>query len=181
MAYQPTFRASGEPNGDAGSSDTTTSFDLGTPAPFLGGNDGDSGGPNGGIGGAEFDPDIHIGRDKLNADGSYRRKRGRKSGATAARSRSKADNQASIDGLTRVLSILHVGLASVSKTPELVLQDDEATMLAASTARVLEEFDIRPDPKIEAIIGLVTACGIVYGPRVYMITERKKREREDKD
>jgi hypothetical protein len=69
-----------------------------------------------------------------------------------------------------------VGIAAATKTPEMVLQDAEASNLAAATANVLEEFDIRPDPKIEAVIGLVTAASMIYGPRIYLITERKKRE-----
>lgn len=80
-----------------------------------------------------------------------------------------------------MLAIVHMGLASATKTPELKLEDEEAEALAKSTAVVLEEFDIRPDPKIEAIIGLVTTAGMIYGPRVYLIAERKKQEKRDKD
>ena len=152
-------------------------------ATFLGGSDGDSGG-NGerDANGDRFDPAIHVSPDKRNADGSYRKKRGRKANNfTASRSRSKASNQASIEGLTRMLAIVHIGLASATKTPELKLEDEEAEALAKSTAVVLEEFDIRPDPKIEAIIGLVTTAGMIYGPRVYLITERKKRERNNRE
>jgi len=57
-----------------------------------------------------------------------------------------------------------------------VLEDGEAENLAKATATVLTEFDIRPDPKVEAVIGLVTAAGLIYGPRIYLITERKKEE-----
>jgi hypothetical protein len=73
-----------------------------------------------------------------------------------------------------------MGLAGVTKTPELKLEDDEATSLAAATANVLEEFDIRPDPKIEAVIGLVTVSSMIYGPRIYMIAERRKSEKKTK-
>lgn len=153
-------------------------------ATFLGGSNGSgSGGSERDANGDKFDPAIHIDPDRRNADGSYRKKRGRKSGnsTSSPRSRSKANNQASIDGLTRMLAIIHIGLASATRTPELRLEDEEAEALAKSTAVVLEEFDIRPDPKIEAIIGLVTTAGMIYGPRVYLITERKKRERANKD
>lgn len=73
--------------------------------------------------------------------------------------------------------LVHVGIASATKTPELALAEDEATTLARASARVLEEFDIRPDPKIEAVIGLVIASASVYGPKVYFIRERLKVER----
>lgn len=169
-------------SGDAGGEDTDAN-DIGTSAGFLiGDNGGSSGDSERDANGDRFDANVHISPDKRNADGSYRKKRGRKSGnTTTTRSRSKANNQASIEGLTRMLAIIHLGLSSATKTPELKLEDEEAEALAKSTAMVLEEFDIRPDPKIEAIVGLVTTAGMIYGPRVYLITERKKRERNNRD
>jgi hypothetical protein len=62
----------------------------------------------------------------------------------------------------------------------LALDNSEAENLAKATATVLTEFDIRPDPKVEAVIGLVTAAGLIYGPRVYLITERKKQETQER-
>lgn len=53
-------------------------------------------------------------------------------------------------------------------------------MLANATANVLEQFDLKPDPKIQAVIGLVMAAGTVYGPRVYMIQARKAQEKREK-
>ena len=175
MAYEPTFGTSGDIDGVSGGLDdiaATGSF-LGGRIDIGGGDSGDGSGDNSGDG---FDPDIHQGRDKRNADGSYTRKRKRRSNSATGGGRKKADNQAGIDGLTRMLAIIHLGISSVTKTPELKLDDQEAEALAKSTAAVLEEFDIRPDPKIEAIIGLITTAGMIYGPRVYMISERKKSE-----
>lgn len=158
---------------DAGGGSNEPENGAGTAAPFLGGNVG-----AGDFGGEQFDPDIHSGPDKRNADGSYRKKRGRKPNSAASGGNRKANNQVGIEGLTRVLTIIHVGIASVTKTPEIALDDKEAESLAAATANVLTEFDIRPDPKIEAVIGLVTVAGMIYGPRIYLIKERKKAERE---
>jgi len=140
------------------------------------------GNDSGGTGSDEFDASIHAGRDKRNADGSYRKKRGRKTGGNNSSSgtRTKAQNTASVEGLTRILAILHVGLAAATKTPELALDDSEVENLAKATATVLTEFDIRPDPKVEAVIGLVTAAGLIYGPRVYLITERKRLEAQER-
>lgn len=177
MAYKPFGDGSSGIEGN----DSNANTDIGASAPFLldngdGSGDG-SGGSSGDARGDKFDPTIHVGRDKLNADGSYRRKRGRRANSATSGSGRKANNQASIEGLTRMLAIVHIGLASATKTPELRLEDAEAEALAKSTAVVLEEFDIRPDPKIEAIVGLVTTAGMIYGPRVYLIAERKKREK----
>jgi hypothetical protein len=152
-------------------------------APFLAGNDGSGGDTD--ANGERFNPAIHSGRDKLNADGSYRKKRGRKagsgagtgSGSVGSKGSRKADSAASVESLARVLAVLHVGIATATKTPEMVLDDSEASLLANATANVLEQFDIRPDPKIEAIIGLIMAAGSIYGPRMYLISERKKADK----
>lgn len=185
MAYEPFSLGTGNTDAQSGSgfADDTDPTGLGTGATFLGGSGDDSGGSSGDVGGDDtvYDPERHVGPDKRNADGTYRRKRRRKSGNSAApRSRTKADHQASLEGLTRILSIMHIGIATATKMPEMVLEEDEAKNLAAATATVLSEFDIRPDPKIEAIIGLVTAAGMIYGPRVYLITDRKKKEAANK-
>lgn len=50
-------------------------------------------------------------------------------------------------------------------------------MLANASANVLEQFDLKPDPKTQAIVGLIIAAGTVYGPRAYMITARKAQEK----
>lgn len=146
-------------------------------APFLSLGSGNSGSDSGSGSDERFDPSIHVDPGKRNADGSYRRKRGRKAGSSSG-SKRQANNSASVETLSRILAIVHLGIASASKTPELNLDQGEADSLAMATANVLEQFDIRPDPRIEAIVGLVTTAGIVYGPKIYLIRERKKEERE---
>lgn len=184
MAYTPFDLGTGTTDGESatGFADDTSPV-TGTDASFLG-NGGSDGSPGGSGGGDDFtyDPERHAGPDKRNADGSYRKKRGRKPGGNSAttRSRSKADHQASLEGLTRILSIIHIGVATATKTPEMALEEEEAKTLAAATATVLQEFDIRPDPKVEAIVGLITAAGMIYGPRAYLISERKKEEKKRK-
>jgi len=78
------------------------------------------------------------------------------------------------------LVIVHTGLASAVKTPELVIDEQEGGMLAGPLVDVLDQFDIKPDPKIEACIALVTACCAVYGPRIYTISNRTKREAKER-
>jgi hypothetical protein len=155
-----TFKPSADDIGDA----------LGSVAPDFGSSDNGDG----------FDPAIHIGRDKRNADGSYRRKRERNANGGNSGSRnprkSSAENKASVETLSRILAIVHTALAGVTKAPELELEEKEAESLAGATANVLSQFNIAPDPKIEAIVGLVTVAGMIYGPRVYLIRERLKAE-----
>lgn len=172
----------------SGSGDETSS--VGERAGFLSfgtssGNASGSGANRGSGGdvdsaGTRFDPSIHSGPDKLNRDGTFRKKRGRKAGTGSGANRGKAsDYSASLDAFTGMLAIVHVGLAGVTKTPELVLEEDEAKSLAMASANVLEQFDITPDPRVTAVLGLVTTCGMIYGPRVYLIRERKKEERSN--
>lgn len=75
-----------------------------------------------------------------------------------------------------MLLLVHAGLSAATKTPELELDEKEATSLASGITGVLDQFDIRPDPKIEAMIALVMVGASIYGPRVYLIRERLKAE-----
>lgn len=52
-------------------------------------------------------------------------------------------------------------------------------MLAKASANLLEQFDIAPDPKTQAIIGVVMACGAVYGPRFMAYKIRKAQEEKE--
>lgn len=133
----------------------------------IGGSDGD------------FDPAIHVGRDKRNNDGSYTRKRGRKAGSGSGGSGSsrKASNLADATAtLSRTFLMLHLGISAATKTPEMALDQSEADLLAEATVNVLREFDIKPDPKVEAVFGLIIAAGTVYGPRFYLVKMRQKTE-----
>ncbi len=74
-----------------------------------------------------------------------------------------------------------MGIANITGTPELMIDQEEGKLLAQATANLLEQFDLKPDPKIQAVIGLVMAAGTVYGPRAYMIRVRKAQEAKEKN
>jgi hypothetical protein len=76
--------------------------------------------------------------------------------------------------------MLHLGIAGATKTPEMALDEDESKLLANATVNLLSEFDIRPDPKVEAAFGLIIAAGSVYGPRFYLINKRRAEEKAAK-
>lgn len=146
--------------------------------------DSGSGGNSGGSGEPDefrFDPERHVSPDKQNADGSFTRKRGRKpNGGTSTRSgsRKKGSNSASVEAVSRMLGMVHLGLAASTKTPELMLEDAEAMALSTAILNVADQFDFRPDPKIEVTIGLIITAATIYGPRAYNIRERLKKEKE---
>ncbi len=80
-----------------------------------------------------------------------------------------------------MLGIVHVGIATVSKCPEFELDDKESEKLAESVTIVLREFDVSPDPKVTAVVGLLTTCGSIYYPRYYLIKERRSEELKQKE
>lgn len=122
---------------------------------------------------------------KLKLNGEPARKRGRKSGSTnGTRSAGSASNsqnlKTAIDQLSNMIGFVHIGIANVAKCPEMLLAPQECQALAMATANVMEQFDIRPDPKVTAIVGLLTTAGTIYLPRTYLIQKRRAEERTNK-
>lgn len=149
----------------------------------LDGSGGGNSGGSGGSGSEQFDPAIHVSPDKRNADGSYTRKRGRKAGSGSNRNRSQkaaADLGTSIEALSKTLVILHTGIAGITGVPEIAIDASEGDILANASANVLAQFDIAPDPKTQAIIGMIMACGAVYAPRVVVYRMRKAQEEKER-
>lgn len=178
------FDVNAATNNDNGGNDGDNASGLASvaqPAGFIAGFGNE---PSRDSAGNEFDPAIHSGLDKRNADGTFRRKRGRKSGSGGPAQSKRGNNSTSVNSLASVLLVLHMGIASATKTPELALDESEANSLAQATANVLNEFDIQPNPKVEAIIALGIVAGSIYGPRAYVINERikgrKNNESSDK-
>lgn len=60
------------------------------------------------------------------------------------------------------------------------LSEGEAQSLARATASLMDEMEIRPNPVVTKTITLITVAGTVYGPRIYLIGERRKEERKEK-
>lgn len=165
---------------EAGDNGDTSVID---PTSIDGSGSGDSGGSFGSGNGEQFDPSIHVSPDKRNRDGSYTRKRGRKAGGSNSNTQSKKTNDlsASIEQLSKVIMLAHTGLAVATKCPEFELDKEESDYIAKSSANVLEQFDITPDPKTQAIIGLIIALGTVYAPRYMLISMRVKAEKRNKE
>lgn len=174
--YIPTFNT----GGNAEPADSLTS--LASEPGFLAGNSGGNSERSGGNSGADdgFDPTIHVSRDKRNADGSYTKKRGRRSnGGSNSASGKKANNSVGVDALTETLLIIHAGVASLSGISEIALERDDSERLSQATVNVLNEFDITPSPKAQAIIGLIATAGMIYGPKYYLYRTRIKEEKEN--
>lgn len=126
------------------------------------------------------------------ADGvTPKRKRGRKPGsqgstASAAPKSKPAKTDAArgaiaTEMLAAQFQILNTGIAFLTKFEDFALDETEAMQMAEATANVMAQFDYVPDPKIAAVLGLVTTTGMIYGPRVYLyrkwLAERQAENR----
>ena len=102
-----------------------------------------------------------------------RKRRGRPPGSTN-RSRTEAAKAFPVDAWAKTLIMVHAGAAAFMQFPEFALEKDEADLLATSMRDVAIAYDIVPDPKTQALIGMVMAIGTVYGPRAYLALHRKQ-------
>lgn len=72
---------------------------------------------------------------------------------------------------------VHFGLSIVVKAKELELTQDEARAYAESVAMVARHYDVGASAKTLDWFNLLTTMGSIYGLRVMMIAERRRRER----
>lgn len=131
--------------------------------------------------GNEFDPERHSHPDTRNADGTFRRKKGRKAGSTnKSKAHIHSDIKASAEMLTKGLLVFHTTLAAMTNTPELILDEAEASGLSESGLTLMSLYDIKPDPKVEAALLFAGNIGLVYGSRIFAIRARKAQEAAEK-
>ena len=147
-------------------------FDFGSDA-TGGGNGGDSG--QGGSGG-NFDPAAPLG---YKADGTPRKRRGRKPGSAAGIGGQKASRVPAVDAIAGTLYSIH-GLLAAAVAPELMLSEDEANKLAKATAQVAEVSNWDIDPRALAWSNLTMTAIAIYGPRALHIYARVQYERRRK-
>lgn len=106
-----------------------------------------------------------------------KRKRGRPRGSKN-RISEKAALSVNTDAITAILLSGHAMLAGITKTPELVLDEREASAISDSAAKVASFYDVTADPKIVAWANLAMILGMVYGTRFVAVSMRKKNERK---
>jgi hypothetical protein len=153
------------------------------PASLAPGGAGADAGSGGADGSDDFERD-NAGNIVRNKDGSPRRKRGRRGsggggGSSATRKASNKDDlKRSIDALSNMLLISHMGISGAINVPELALEKDDADLLANGIVPVLDQFDFTPDPRFVAVFGMFAAMGKVYGPKVYLYRNRVQAEKD---
>lgn len=84
---------------------------------------------------------------------------------------------ASSSNLEKMLISLHIMGAALTKTPEFIIDDEEAKILSSAILEVNAAYEIPIlSPKHMAMIGLVVALGTVYAPRVIAVANRKPKK-----
>ena len=75
--------------------------------------------------------------------------------------------------------VLHMGVGNLIKFPDFALDQKEADALAEATANVMDQFDFAPDPRITAVMGLVSVAGTIYVPRYYLFQKMREEKKQD--
>lgn len=131
------------------------------------------------------------GNPVLKEDGTPRKKRGRKPGQQYGASPNTATNTVkpkvaktgdrngmAVEMLAAQFAILNTGLAYLTRFEDWKLEDEEAMQMANAAANVMAQFDYMPDPKVTAVLGLVTTTSMIYGPRMYLYRKALAERRE---
>lgn len=174
------------PTGNGGSAVTDDGSIDSAGIEGAGGTGGDAGEPTGNLadGGIGSDGDgpriyfsdpeadgIDAGAGAGSGGSGTGRKRGRPKGSR--NTGSSRSNTKTTQDLTEILFLTHLLLASTMGLRELQIDRDEAKILSDATVRLTELYEIPlPSEKVMAWIGLGTACGKVYGPRMAAIMMR---------
>jgi hypothetical protein len=82
-----------------------------------------------------------------------------------------------VDGLAMQLVVMHAVLAKALKAPELAVDMDGARTLAKGIKGMMAQYSVNISPKMLAFYQLMGACAVVYGPRLFLIADRKSKER----
>lgn len=150
--------------------------ELGSVSPIAGGIDGVE---RDALGNA-FDPERHSGLDKLNADGGYRLKRGRRatgaSGKTSTRSARKTS--VNVNAIETALVGIHMVAATMLRAPEIALEKDESEPLAKAVAEVAKHYDV---PHVADVVLAWVSLGFIalpmYGAKAVLVKDRVKAEK----
>ncbi len=85
------------------------------------------------------------------------------------------------NGIEKMLMGIHFTLATMTKNPELILQDAEAKMISESAASVMRHYDVPEVPEKMMDWGnLLVSLYLVYTPRICAIARRKADEAKKK-
>jgi hypothetical protein len=93
---------------------------------------------------------------------------------------SKASAPLDLDALAMQLVGVHAIAAKLLRAPELAIGLDEGKTLAKAIKQIASQYQVNISPKAMAFYQLIAACSVVYGPRAFMIANRKSQEAKAK-
>lgn len=166
-------------NGDLGEPETINPADAAGTGGDAGGDAGNDARRDGGDD-FTFDPERHIDPTKRNADGSYRRKRGRKPGSRSGRKKAASSNL-DLSTTQAVLLSIHAAASTAFRVPEIALDKNEAEMLAKALVELEAQYPTQVDPRVLAWLNLAGVAGMIYGSRVFAYRMRKENEKAEKE
>lgn len=119
--------------------------------------------------------------DPIAGTGSASGTPGRKRRSDAGRTRGPRTAKTLPDylsGFEGLIIGIHAGLAVLTHTPELELDETEAKNICVACDNLAQFYNVAPSPEIKLWLNLVGALGGAYAPRAIAVAARKKRERE---
>ena len=99
-------------------------------------------------------------------------KRGRKPGSASKRS------ERSLEQIRNLLIQTHFMIAGLTGFQEMMIDEKESALLADALAGVSDYYKIKLDGKSGAVMGLIYAIGIVYGPRAITIGIKLRNQKK---
>lgn len=142
-------------------------------SPDFGGSSGDTGAgtdgnTTGGIGSGNSGTGNGTGKRRGRPPGSGNRGTGTGS--------KRVSSKASLEGVSRLLQIVSVGVANVTRLPEIKLDDTDSKSLAEVWTNLAEQYGYKPDPKIEALFAAVVVTGQIAFAKYILIRMRMSLE-----
>lgn len=125
--------------------------------------------------------------EQRNQPGDGKPKRGRgapKGGWAKAKEKAGVDvnsgGKLDLDSLNFTLFYAHGVLAKITACPEFELDEDEAKKMATCCMNVMRHYNIKTSQKAIDWGNLLITGGLIYGARIYKISERHKTEAKAK-
>lgn len=108
---------------------------------------------------------------------------GGKSGSSKSSSsgpRRKNAKPVDIKAFAKQLAGIHVIAGMISGIPEIVINEDEAEILAVAVVDICDEYGLAIDGKTGATLQLIGAVSMIYGPKAFQFYIRKIQEQQKK-
>lgn len=83
--------------------------------------------------------------------------------------------------MARQLVGIHKLAAMATGLPELLITDDEGTLLAHAVANVCDEYGLSVDGKTGATLQLLGTAAMIYGPRALHVMQRAQAEKKSRE